>query len=64
MIYLVYCVSEQNELMNVEKTEAMRISIPVMIDKKPLENVGCLNYLGSMITIVQVVHGKLNPGFP
>jgi hypothetical protein len=35
-----------------------------MIDQKPLENVGYLNYLGSMITIMQAVHGKLNPGLP
>jgi hypothetical protein len=55
--------------MNVEKTEAMRISrqpssILIMIDQKPLENVGYLNCLGSMITIMQVVHEKLNPGLP
>jgi hypothetical protein len=40
--------------MNVEKTKVMKISrqpssIPIMIDEKPLENVGYLNYLGSMI---------------
>jgi hypothetical protein len=55
--------------MNAEKTKAMIISgqpfsIPIMIDQKPLENVGYLNYLGSMITIMRVVHGKLNPGLP
>jgi hypothetical protein len=50
--------------MNVEKTKAMRISIPIVVDQKPLENVGNLNYLGSMIAIMQVVHGKLNPGLP
>ena len=61
---LVYCVSEENDLMNVEKIKAMRISIPFMIDQKSLENVGYLNYLGGMITVMQVVHGKLNPGLP
>ena len=55
--------------MNVEKTKAVRISrqpssLPTMMDQKPLENVGYLNYLGSMITIMQVVHRKLNPGLP
>ena len=53
--------------MNVEKTKALRISrqpstVPIMIDQKPLANVGYLNYLGSMITVMQVIHGKLNPG--
>ena len=55
--------------MNVEKTKAVRIlrqtsSLPIMMDQKQLENVGYLNCLGSMITIMQVVHGKLNPGLP
>jgi len=49
--------------MNVEKTKAMRISrqpssIPIMVDQKPLENVGYLNYLGSIIKTMQFVHGK------
>jgi len=49
--------------MNVEETKAMRISrqpssIPIVIDQKPLENVGYLNFLCSIITIMQVVHGK------
>jgi hypothetical protein len=41
--------------MNVEKTKVMRISrqpsrIKIMVDKKQLENVEYLNYLGTMIT--------------
>jgi hypothetical protein len=46
--------------MNVDETKAMRISrqpcsIPIVIDHKPLENVRYLNYLGSIITIMQPV---------
>ena len=41
--------------MNVEKTKVMRIStenclLPIMIDRKKLETLDYLNYLGSMIT--------------
>jgi len=41
--------------MNVEKTKVMRISrqpspVTIMIDQKPLENVECFKYLGSMLT--------------
>jgi hypothetical protein len=40
---------------NVEKTKTVRISrqptpLQIKIDKKPVENVGEFNYLGSMIT--------------
>jgi len=41
--------------MNVEKTKVMRISrqpfpVTILIDQKPLENVECFKYLGSMLT--------------
>ena len=41
--------------MNVEETKIMRMSwqpspIPIMVDQKQLENVGCLNCVGSVIT--------------
>jgi len=41
--------------MNVEKTKVMIISrqpsrVTIMIDQKPLENVECFKYLGSMLT--------------
>jgi len=53
---------------NVEKTKIMRISrqpSPVkIIDQKQLENVECFKYLGSMLTMMEDVHVKLNPGLP
>ena len=55
--------------MNGEKTKVMRISrqpspVTIMIDQKQLENVECFKYLGSLLTNVEDVHVKLNPGLP
>jgi hypothetical protein len=53
--------------MNVEKTTVMRISIEpslvqMMTDKKRLESVECLNYLGSMTKMMQDLQLQLKPG--
>ena len=55
--------------MNVEKTKVMRISrqpspVAIMIDQKPLENVECFKYLGSVLTNDGRCSVKLNPGLP
>ena len=55
--------------MNIGETKVMRISrkpspIHIMIDQKPLQNVEYFNYFGSMITMIQDVQVKLNPGLP
>jgi hypothetical protein len=55
--------------MNMAKTQVMKISrkpspIHIMIDQKPLQNVEYFNCLGSMITMMQDVQVKLNPGLP
>ena len=55
--------------MNMEKTKVLRISrkpspTHIIIDQKPLQNVEYFSYLGSMITMMQDVQVKLNPGLP
>ena len=55
--------------MNVEKTKVMRISrqpspITIMIDQKQLENVKCFKYFCSVLTEMEGVLVKLNPGLP
>jgi len=52
-----------------KETKVMRISrqpspITITIDQKQLENVECFKYLGSMLTEMEGVRVKLNPGLP
>ena len=53
--------------MNAEKTKVMRISrqqfpVKIMIEQKQLENLESFKYLGSMLTMMEDVLVKLNPG--